>query len=61
MNPPRYSGDGAEPFRRTAGSRPTDRRAPLGAPGAGTGKADAEIFATQVKLGSGWNSYYTVG
>ncbi|MEV0137989.1 trypsin-like serine protease [Streptomyces globisporus] len=27
----------------------------------GTGKADSEIFATQIKLGSGWNSYYTVG
>ncbi|MCP3816938.1 trypsin-like serine protease [Streptomyces sp. A3M-1-3] len=27
----------------------------------GTGKATSEIFATQVKLGSGWNSYYTIG
>ncbi|MFB8028084.1 trypsin-like serine protease [Streptomyces sp. NPDC056465] len=27
----------------------------------GTGVGTSEIFATQVKLGTGWNSYYTVG
>ena len=27
----------------------------------GTGLGTSEIFATQVKLGTGWNSYYTVG
>ncbi|GAA1351379.1 trypsin-like serine protease [Streptomyces beijiangensis] len=27
----------------------------------GTGKATSEIFAASVKLGSGWNGYYTVG
>ncbi|MGW4230481.1 trypsin-like serine protease [Streptomyces sp. NPDC004980] len=27
----------------------------------GTGQGTSEIFATQVKLGTGWNSYYTVG
>ncbi|MCX5416621.1 trypsin-like serine protease [Streptomyces sp. NBC_00059] len=27
----------------------------------GTGVGTSEIFATQVKLGTGWNSYYTIG